>query len=428
MKYEIAYDKELYDILSDIQYEVFLLKNKATTMAYDWQMFSFSYNERFGVFPNIKDFTGDKWTLSDINRELKKEHARSIYSLTREAAVKEAVDKFKNDTQLILKGEISIPRYKKNGSFPIRRQQISELTKINTKKYTCKFALLSNEAKKERNLPSTKLDIELKTGNGAYQILDRVISGEYKLCDSRISKVKNKFYFILTYQLDQKEVELDPEKIMGVDIGVNVPAVLAINEDEWYRSFVGDGDEIRRFTKMISDRRRRMQKSLRVTGQGNSGRGRKKKLQKLDEIGRKIHNFKETKNHIWSRHIVNEAVKNGCGTIQMEDLSGVTENNTFLKDWTFYSLQSKIEQKAKEYGIKVVKVKPKFTSQRCSKCGCIDKSNRETQERFKCSVCGFELNADLNAAKNIAMKDIEKIIEEQLKIQEERENHALKYS
>lgn len=427
MKYEIAYDKDLYNLLSDIQYEVFLLKNKATSMAYDWQIFSFSYNERFGVFPNITDFTGDKWQLSDINRHLKEEHARSVYSLTREAAVKEAVDKFKNDKPLILKGEVSIPRYKRNGSFPIRQKQISDLVKINSKKYTCKFALLSNEAKKERNLTSGQVDIELRTGNGVYQILDRVISGEYKMCDSRITKTKNKFYFVLTYQLDQQEVILNPDKIMGIDIGKNVPAVLAINEDEWYRSFVGDGSEIRNYTNMIADRRRRLQRSLRVTGQGNSGHGRKKKLQKLDEIGRKIHNFKETKNHIWSRFIVNEAVKNGCGTIQMEDLSGVTENNTFLKDWTFHSLQTKIEQKAKEYNIQVVKVKPHYTSQRCSKCGSIDKSNRETQERFKCTICDYEINADLNAAKNLAMKDVENIIEEQLKIQKEQVNHTLNY-
>jgi hypothetical protein len=37
----------------------------------------------------------------------------------------------------------------------------------------------------------------------------------------------------------------------------------------------------------------------------------------------------------------------------------------------------------------------------CSSCGHTDKANRTTQAEFKCLNCGFTLNADLNAAKNI---------------------------
>ncbi|HCX52091.1 MAG TPA: transposase [Bacillus sp. (in: Bacteria)] len=145
-----------------------------------------------------------------------------------------------------------------------------------------------------------------------------------------------------------------------------------------------------------------------------------------------MHNYRETKNHTWSRFIVNEALKNGCGTIQIEDLSGITTDNAFLKDWTFYSLQQKIIDKAKEHGIQVVKVKPNYTSKRCNKCGFIHKDvNREiwrpTQSSFKCLNCGHETNADLNAARNIAMKEIEKIIVEQLKVQEQHQKHAEKY-
>ena len=40
-------------------------------------------------------------------------------------------------------------------------------------------------------------------------------------------------------------------------------------------------------------------------------------------------------------------------------------------------------------------------SQTCSRCGHKDKNNRPTQEQFKCTSCGFELNADHNAALNI---------------------------
>ena len=51
---------------------------------------------------------------------------------------------------------------------------------------------------------------------------------------------------------------------------------------------------------------------------------------------------------------------------------------------------------------RVEKVKPHFTSQRCSACGHVDPESRESQARFVCTVCGFADHADVNAARNIA--------------------------
>ncbi len=51
---------------------------------------------------------------------------------------------------------------------------------------------------------------------------------------------------------------------------------------------------------------------------------------------------------------------------------------------------------------RVEKVKPHFTSQRCSACGHVDAESRESQARFVCTACGFVGNADVNAARNIA--------------------------
>ncbi len=51
---------------------------------------------------------------------------------------------------------------------------------------------------------------------------------------------------------------------------------------------------------------------------------------------------------------------------------------------------------------RVEKVKPHYTSQRCSACGQVDAESRESQARFVCTACGFVCNADVNAARNIA--------------------------
>jgi putative transposase len=51
---------------------------------------------------------------------------------------------------------------------------------------------------------------------------------------------------------------------------------------------------------------------------------------------------------------------------------------------------------------RVEKIKPHYTSQRCSACGQVDPESRESQARFVCTACGFAGHADVNAAKNIA--------------------------
>jgi transposase len=51
---------------------------------------------------------------------------------------------------------------------------------------------------------------------------------------------------------------------------------------------------------------------------------------------------------------------------------------------------------------RVEKIPDAYTSQRCSACGHVDARSRESQARFKCTACGFALNADVNAARNIA--------------------------
>ncbi|MGH3862885.1 RNA-guided endonuclease InsQ/TnpB family protein [Actinokineospora sp.] len=63
-------------------------------------------------------------------------------------------------------------------------------------------------------------------------------------------------------------------------------------------------------------------------------------------------------------------------------------------------LVTRLERKAPG---RVVKVDPRFTSQRCSACGIVDRKARESQAAFRCRSCGFAANADVNAALNIRL-------------------------
>jgi putative transposase len=62
-------------------------------------------------------------------------------------------------------------------------------------------------------------------------------------------------------------------------------------------------------------------------------------------------------------------------------------------------LVRRLEEKAPG---RVEKIKPAFTSQRCSACGQVDPKSRESQAVFRCTACGFACHADVNAARNIA--------------------------
>lgn len=42
-----------------------------------------------------------------------------------------------------------------------------------------------------------------------------------------------------------------------------------------------------------------------------------------------------------------------------------------------------------------------YSSQTCSGCGFVAKTNRKSQSKFSCRSCGHEINDDVNAARNL---------------------------
>ena len=217
----------------------------------------------------------------------------------------------------------------------------------------------------------------------------------------------------LCYSFDAQAVPgLEKDRILGVDLGVHYPICASVYGD--LRRFTIDGGEIEEQRKRIETKKLSMLKQGRNCGEGRIGHGIQTRNKPVYQIEDRIARFRDTTNHKYSRALIDYAVKNNCGVIQMEDLTGVTADaDRFLKNWTYYDLQMKIEYKAKEAGIEVRKIQPKFTSQRCSRCGYIDRANRPTQARFCCLKCGFEENADYNASQNISIKGIDKIIEKE---------------
>ncbi len=132
---------------------------------------------------------------------------------------------------------------------------------------------------------------------------------------------------------------------------------------------------------------------------------KKRQFKKLKQIKDRESRIVRDLNHKISSKIVKTAIANNSG-IKLEDLTGIRKTSKpsksfrySLNSWSFYQLQMFIEYKAKLHGVDVVYINPAYTSQTCSRCGCI--GNREGKS-FECLTCRHVENADINAAFNIA--------------------------
>ena len=234
--------------------------------------------------------------------------------------------------------------------------------------------------------------------------LHKIIDKEYKVGQSSLQFDRNN-NLILNLNLDipyNPKNETVEGRTLGVDLGIKYPAYMCLNDDTYKREHIGSIDDFLRIREQMQDRRRKLQHDLKFI---KGGKGRKKKTQALDRLRDKEKNFATTYNHMISKNVVEFAKKNQCEYINMEKLTKDGFNNKILRNWSYYQLQQYIEYKAEREGIQVRYIDPSYTSQTCARCGHIDKENRQTQEKFICTKCGFELNADHNASINIARSD-----------------------
>ena len=191
-------------------------------------------------------------------------------------------------------------------------------------------------------------------------------------------------------------------RVLGVDLGVKYPAYVCLSDDTYKREHIGEALELIKQRKQYQERRKRTQQQLKSV---KGGKGRNKKLKNLNHLSDCERNFAKTYNHMISKRVVDFAKKHKCEFIHLEKLIKDGFSDSILRNWSYYELQNMIKYKADRVGIKVRYVNPAYTSQTCSRCGHIDKNNRQTQEKFICTNCDYEINADHNASINIARSE-----------------------
>ncbi len=205
--------------------------------------------------------------------------------------------------------------------------------------------------------------------------------------------IDNQFYLLVIVDTEEKE-PIDTDKIIGIDFGI--VKIATLNDGTSF-----DGAIVESVRKKYARLRASLQK-----------KGTKSAKRKLKKISKKESRFRRDLNHKISKHVVAKA-KGTHSNISIENLKGIRKGTTVRKSqrskhhsWSFFQLREFIEYKSKLNGITVFVIDPKYTSQQCSKCGTISRSNRKSQSIFKCIGCGHTDNADINASINIASRAV----------------------
>ena len=230
------------------------------------------------------------------------------------------------------------------------------------------------------------------TAKGFEEYLDKG-----KLGTAKLVKSQGHYFLHVSCTLDNPEFSKDSLKhVVGIDRGLRFLAT--VYDEKGTTSFVSG--------KSIISKRRKY-KRLR---QQLQARGTKSARRRLKKIGQRENRWMSNINHQVTKTLVD---KYGKGTVfTIEDLTNVrfatekvAKTNRYEQvSWAFYQFEQFLAYKAELTGSTVVRVDAHYTSQRCPKCGAIDKlaRNHHTHE-YHCKHCGYTSNDDRIGAMNIQL-------------------------
>ena len=197
-------------------------------------------------------------------------------------------------------------------------------------------------------------------------IVERAISGEYKMCTSSLQVDSKKVFLLLCVDIPKKENELIEDKAMYAFLGIMNPIVCTTDVrakqeyDSGMKTYeIGTAEEFHYRRRQIQDAVRRCQINNRYSV---GGKGRKKKTQAIERFHEKENNYVDTKLHTYSKMLIDLCIKHKCGRLVLmnqthrEDSAkeqNADGDNLVLRNWTYFGLKEKIAYKAKLNGISI---------------------------------------------------------------------------
>lgn len=256
----------------------------------------------------------------------------------------------------------SLRSYKSNMPVPYQAKRFANL-------HFAEYTNGNGEKREGCFFTLTGIPMQMRFGrdrSGNRTIVERVADGDYKMCTSSLQFDGKKIFLLLCVDVPKKEVKLDAKKILFAYLDVDVPIrcttdVRAAKEYDsgmkWFE--IGTKEEFLYRRRQIQEFVRRCQINNKYS---TGGKGRKKKCQALEHWHEKELNYVGTKLHMYSRMLVDVAMKHKCGKIvlvnQKEREEKAKEENMrgepfLLRNWSYYGLKDKIKYKSRMVGIEV---------------------------------------------------------------------------
>jgi putative transposase len=206
-----------------------------------------------------------------------------------------------------------------------------------------------------------------------------------------VSREAGRWFVSLMIDTDDVQPMIQPEAVVGVDLGVSALATLSTGEviegPKAHKALLG---RLRRANKALSRKRR------------GSANFRKAKA-RLARLHTRIASIRRDATHKLTTRLVKT-----YRAIGIEDLNvrGMAANRCLARsimDGGFFELRRQLTYKAKLYGARVVVAGRWYPSSKtCSCCGVVKPTLALSQRMFGCGDCGFEAGRDHNAALNLA--------------------------
>jgi putative transposase len=197
-----------------------------------------------------------------------------------------------------------------------------------------------------------------------------------------------------------KEVEpIQPRGLIAIDRNLD-NLTIADSDGQMKKQNLAKATEIKAMYREIRSHMRRNDTRIRQHVTGKYGRKEREKVRQI------LHHA--------SKQIVMHAKEKKFGVV-MENLTGIRklygkgngQGRTYrgrMNSWSYAELQRQIEYKARWEGIPVIYVNPYGTSVKCSICG--SRMKPEENRQLKCRSCGFTVDRDVNAARNILARGV----------------------
>ncbi len=241
-----------------------------------------------------------------------------------------------------------------------------------------------------------------KLGKVKFQTNYKIPEGKgVKFYNPRISLVNKKW--ILSFSMEcENQTPILTDKSMGIDLGIKETAVVSFGNESFVYHNINKSKRVRK----LEDKKKHIQRIISRKYCTNGNYEKTQNIIKYEKILKEIYYKLSNIRNNYIHQITHKLISLLPKQVIMEDLniSGMMKNRHLsraIAEQCLYEFIRQMRYKCERAGIEFIQV-PRFypSSKTCSECGLIKKDLKLSDRTFVCE-CGFKLDRDLNAAKNL---------------------------